>query len=69
MNLQALQEIIQNHVEILEQSAKDKNVSEHVVIGIAKFTATNGYEKLSDNQAYHFDNCIRPLIENVQCPG
>ena len=27
----------------------------------------NGYENLSEAQKYHFDKCIRHLIENVQC--
>ncbi len=37
--------------------------------GIALFAVENGYEALSDKQKYHFDNAIRPLIEDVQCDG
>ncbi|MDP5211962.1 hypothetical protein ORJ66_02755 [Pseudoalteromonas tunicata] len=69
MNLEALKEIIDNNVEILESSAKDNNADESTVVGIAKFAASNGYESLSKPQKYHFDNCIRHLIEDVQCSG
>ena len=65
MNLQALQEIIDNNVEILESSARDNGADENTVVGIAKYAVGNGFEKLSGNQKYHFDNCIRHLIEDV----
>lgn len=69
MNLQALKEIINNNVGILESSARDNNTDENTIVGIAKYAAGNGFEKLSDNQKYHFEKCIRHLIENVQCSG
>lgn len=69
MNLQALEEIINNNVEIIEEAANDNNADKDVVIGIAKFAVINGFDKLSDPQKYHFNNCIRHLIEDVQCPG
>ena len=69
MNLLALKEIIDNNVEILESSAQENDADENTVVGIAKYAAANGYEKLSANQKYHFDNCIRHLIEDVKCPG
>jgi len=69
MNLQALEEIIENHEKILESSAEDNNTDANVVIGIARFAVKNGFEALSNNQKYHFDNCIRHLIEDVQCSG
>jgi hypothetical protein len=69
MNLQALEEIIENHDQILESSAEANNVDANTVIGIAKFSVRNGFEALSNNQKYHFNNCIRHLIEDVQCSG
>ncbi|PKG68293.1 MULTISPECIES: hypothetical protein [Pseudoalteromonas] len=69
MNLEALKEISTNNPEILEQSARDNKADEKTIVGIASFAAENGYEKLSDSQKYYFDNCIRPLIEDVQCSG
>lgn len=69
MNLEALKEINKNHPEILEQSAKDNKADASTILGIALFVAENGCEKLSSSQEYHFDNCIRPLIEEVQCSG
>lgn len=69
MNLQALKSIIENNVEILEDSARQNKADESTIVGIAKYAAANGYEELSAPQKYHFDNCIRHLIENVQCSG
>lgn len=69
MNLHALKEILDINVEILEESARDNGSDENTVVGIAKYAVGNGYEKLSNPQKYHFDNCIRPFIENVQCSG
>jgi hypothetical protein len=69
MNLEALKEIIRNCPEILEESARDNGADESVVMGIAEFSSRNGYEALSENQKYHFDNAIRHLIEDVQCSG
>jgi len=69
MNLDALKEINANNPEILEQSARDNNTNESTVTGIALFAANNGYASLSPSQKYHFDNCIRSLIEDVQCSG
>lgn len=69
MNLDALKEINTNNPEILEQSARDNNANESTITGIALFAANNGYDSLTSPQKYHFDNCIRPLIEDVKCSG
>ncbi|GAB2714549.1 hypothetical protein [Comamonas sediminis] len=69
MNLQALDYINKNCEEILEQASNDNNVNEAMIKGVAKFAVANGYEKLSPNQKFHFDETIRPLIEDVQCSG
>lgn len=69
MNLQALREIINNNVEILESSAKNTNTDVSTIVGIAKYVIENGVEALSSKQKYHFEKCIRHLIENVQCSG
>jgi hypothetical protein len=69
LNLDALKEINTNNPEILEESARDNSADESTIVGIAKFAAANGYESLSSPQKFHFDNCIRPLIENVSCSG
>ncbi len=69
MNLDALKEILTNQVEILEESAKNNASDSSTVIGIAKYVVGNGYDKLSENQKYHFDKSIRHLIENVRCEG
>lgn len=69
MNFEALEEIIQNNVEILEAAARDNGVDENIILGVSKFAVANSYAALSVAQKYHFDNCIKPLIENVQCSG
>lgn len=69
MNLNALKEICTNKTEILEESARDNNADENTVVGIAKLAASKGYGRLTEKQKFHFDNCIMPLIENVQCIG
>ncbi|KGJ98248.1 hypothetical protein [Pseudoalteromonas sp. ND6B] len=69
MNLNALNEIVKNSPEVLEQSARDNGSDEGVVMGIARFVIGNGYDALSSNQQYHFDNVIRHLIEDIQCSG
>lgn len=69
MNLHALDYINKNCVEVLEQASKDSGVNEAMIKGVALFAVANGYDKLSQNQKYHFDETIRPLIENVQCSG
>ncbi len=69
MNLDALKEININNPEILEQLARDNNADESTIIGIALYAANNGYDSLTSAQKYHFDICIRPLVEDVQCSG
>jgi len=69
MNLAALEEINQNNPEILNRSARKNKTDEATITGIALFAAKKGYQALSNSQKYHFDNCIKPLIENVRCSG
>ena len=69
MNIDALREINANCEGRLEASAVDAGSDAEVVKGIALFVAKNGYDALSSNQKYHFDQAIRPLIEAVQCEG
>ncbi len=68
MNFDALEEIINNCVELLEVAAQDNNLDEKVIKGIAEYAARNGYQALSESQKYRFDQCIRGLIEDVACP-
>ena len=69
MNLGALAFINQNCEEILDQAAKENSVSEKMVKGIALFVVSNGYDKLTSDQKFRFDQVIRPLVEGVQCSG
>jgi hypothetical protein len=67
LNLDALKEINTNHPDILERLAKDNDFK--TVKGIALFVVQKGYDALTDDQKYHFNKSIRPLIENVKCTG
>lgn len=69
MNMEALQEITNNNIEILEFSARDNGDDENVIVAIARNALVVRYTNLSDKDKSHFDDCIRPLIEDVQCGG
>lgn len=69
MNLEALNYINKNCPEYLDQASRESGADEKTIRGISLFIINNGYEKLSDNQKYHFDKTIRPLIEGVKCDG
>jgi hypothetical protein len=69
MNMDALKEIMDNHEGILAESVKINGGDQTVVWGIASYAVKNGYEELSSDQKFHFNNCIKHLIENVQCSG
>jgi len=69
MNFNALNEILENQEEALEGSANENGTDIDVAFGIARDAVANGYDSLSKSQKYHFDNCIRHLIENVTCDG
>ena len=69
MNLDVLKEITTNNPEILEQSAKDNGLNEITIVDIDGRAVKSGYNKLTTSEKKQFDNCIKPLIENIQCPG
>ena len=69
MNLEALKVIIKKDPDILEISALENNVDENIIVNLARYVSENGYDKLSNAQQYHFNICIRHLIEDVHCSG
>ena len=69
MNLEALNEIVNNQENYIESAAKEAGVDEAMLIGVAKAAIGGGYDSLSPKQQYQFDNCLRPLIEDVSCVG
>ncbi len=71
MNLEVLNHIISNAVEKIEELSKNNNLESDFSVGIANFLLGNegNVSKLSTKQRYHYDRCIKPLIERVSCYG
>ena len=70
MNLAALDHIVKNNPELIEENVPAKTDSA-TTVGIAKLVVANGgnVDALTDKQRFHFDSYILPLIENVACDG
>lgn len=70
MNLAALAHIVENNPELIEENVPARGNSA-AAVGVAKFLVGNDgdVDALSENQLYHYNNYIRPLIENVPCNG
>ena len=71
MNLELLLYIVNSVPEKIESLAKAVNLEPSVSIGVAKFLHVNNGDvsRLSEKQLHHYENCIKPLIENVPCQG
>jgi hypothetical protein len=69
MNLNALNEIVLNQENYLEQSAEELGLDFGAVRAAALIVNDKGIDKLKGRQVWIFNNAVRPLIENVQCEG
>ncbi|WP_261459536.1 hypothetical protein [Serratia marcescens] len=70
MNLEALDYIVSNEVEIIEDAARSAGVNIGSAVGVSKKVAAEKTdERLSSAQKYVFDRAVRPLIENITCSG
>lgn len=70
MNLAALDHIVKNNPELIEENVPAKADSA-ATLGVAKFLVgkDGNIDALTEKQRFHFDNYILPLIENVECDG
>ncbi|MHC8308208.1 hypothetical protein ACYZUC_01120 [Pseudomonas sp. GT1P32] len=70
MNIVALRHVVENNPELIEENVPARG-NPAAAIGVAKFLVGNNgnVEALSENQRYHYENHIRPLVENVPCSG
>ncbi|WP_104911932.1 hypothetical protein [Pseudomonas sp. LG1D9] len=70
MNLSALDHIVKNNPELIDENVPAKADSA-ATLGVAKLVLGNGgnVDALTDKQRFHFDTYILPLIENVECDG
>ncbi|HHX8536176.1 TPA: hypothetical protein ACVO0U_003060 [Vibrio alginolyticus] len=71
MNLEVLQYLVDDAPHYLEENAQARNLDVGASIGIARRLLGNDGDitELSPAQLYHYDNVIKPLIENVSCDG
>lgn len=69
--MEVLNYIVENAVEKIENLAEANNIDSHASVGVANFLLGNEGDlgKLSEKQRFHYENCIKPLIENVRCEG
>ena len=70
MNLEVLGFLIDNE-SYIEDMAESAKVDSSASLGIAKSLLANDGDVslLSAKQIYHYDEVIKPLLENVQCEG
>jgi hypothetical protein len=70
MNLEVLKFLIENE-SYIEYMAKNAKVDSGASFGIAKLLVENDGDLgiLKGKQIYHYENVLKPLLENVQCEG
>lgn len=67
-----LEHILCSNEELITDTAKENGVNNSdASIGVAQFLIGDpeNFSKMSKNQKYHYDNAIKPLINNVPCDG
>lgn len=70
MNLEVLQFLLDNP-NYIEEMAESSNLDSGASVGIVKLLLGNDGDLnvLKGKQIYHYENVIRPLLEEVQCEG
>ncbi|MCX7131063.1 hypothetical protein [Aeromonas sp.] len=70
MNVEILEYLLKNENHI-EDMAKNAKVDSGASFGIIKLLLANHGDigVLKGKQIYHYENVIKPLLENVQCEG
>ncbi|SPZ52600.1 Uncharacterised protein [Serratia quinivorans] len=70
MNIDALEYLLENSIELIEESAISAGVNVDSAEGVAKqVVGEKTIEDLTIKQLYVFDKAIRPLIEGLTCSG
>jgi len=69
--MNVLKYIVENQEELIIESAQEENVDENASVGVAKFLvgSSDNFARMSDNQQYHYNQVIKPLISRVYCDG
>ena len=71
MDLRALEYIINNRLELIEERVSGTRYDPNAAIGVAKLVFANkgDISKLSRAQTYYFQEFVNPLVERVPCDG
>ncbi|HFD2143760.1 TPA: hypothetical protein ACF2EA_003584 [Acinetobacter baumannii] len=70
--INVLQHILDNCEEYIIELATENSISNtDATIGVAQFLVANpeNFSKMSQNQNFHYEKAIKPLIHNVYCDG
>ncbi|NOU50918.1 hypothetical protein HG263_10285 [Pseudoalteromonas sp. JBTF-M23] len=70
MNLEVL-DFLLNNESYIEDMASSSGLDSNASFGILKLLIANkgDISVLKGKQVYHYDNVIKPLLQNVQCEG
>lgn len=70
MNIDALEYLLENSSELIEESANAAGVNASAADGVARqVVGQKTIDNLTSKQLYVFNEAIRPLIEGVTCSG
>jgi hypothetical protein len=71
VNVSVLKYIIENIPEKIENYAQEASYDPSITLGVAKRIIRNDGNifLLSDKQKFHYENFLKPLLEDVQCEG
>lgn len=66
-----LHHILESREELIVDNAEEESLNADASIGVANFLVggSDNFVKMSDNQKYHYDKVIKPLISHVSCDG
>lgn len=71
MNIKLLEYLVKSAPERIETLAMENKLEPKVTSGIAQYLiGQNGdLSALTDKQRFHYESCIKPLLEKVPCEG
>lgn len=63
--------ILENSEELIIENAEEESMNADASMGVAKFLVgdSENFVRMSDNQKYHYNKVIKPLISQVSCDG
>lgn len=70
--INVLKDIIDNNEYLITDLARKNSVSDpNASVGVAKYLLGNpaNFSSMKPKQKYHYENAIKPLVNNVLCEG